>query len=248
MKERLKRIPGVVPAVTAARTTRQRAWRRAQDAQFVAARLRRARRIEEYLRTHAVRRLQLGTGSNPYPGWLNTDIADFKRSGDVVFLDVRKRFPLPADSFDAVFSEHMIEHLTYDEGLRCLRESYRVLRVGGRVRVATPSAKQLALLYGEELSDLQREYLIWSVGVFVERARAPLPGFAVNNMFHNFGHRFVYDDETLRHALETAGFREVQKWPVGESDDPALRNLERHMRSAAEFNAYETLVLEARKP
>ena len=57
----------------------------------------------------------------------------------------------------------------------------------------------------------------------------------------------VYDDQTLRHSLETAGFVDVTEWPVGESDDPALVGLERHMRRAAEFNAYETLVLEARK-
>jgi predicted SAM-dependent methyltransferase len=248
VRETLKRVPGLVPAVRVARTARQAARVRTKDARFTAARLQRRKRVDEYLRAHHVRRLQLGTGSNPYAGWLNTDIADFKRTGEVVHLDVRKRFPLPDESFDAVFSEHMIEHLTYDEGLYCLRESYRVLRPRGRLRVATPSALQLARLYEEELSELQRRYLRWSVDVFVEHADAPLPGFAVNNMFYNFDHRFIYDDQTLRHALETSGFRDVKEWPVGESDDPALANLERHMRSAAEFNAYETLVLEARKP
>jgi predicted SAM-dependent methyltransferase len=248
LKEQLKRTPGLLSAVHLARTTSRTARLRGQDARFAAARLRRRSRIEEYLRSHTVCRLQLGTGSNPYEGWLNTDVADYKRSGDVVYLDARKRFPLPDATFDAVFSEHMIEHLTYEEGLHCLRESYRILRPGGRVRIATPSARKLARLYDEELSDLQRRYLRWSADVFVGHADMKLPGFILNNMFHNFGHRFVYDDETLRHALEIAGFREVTEWPVGESGDPALTNLERHMRSVAEFNAYETLVLEARRP
>jgi predicted SAM-dependent methyltransferase len=248
VREQLKRVPGLVPAVHLARAARQAATRAAQDAQFTAARGRRRRQIDRYLQTHSVRRLQLGTGSNPYDGWLNTDVADYRRRGGIVYLDARKPFPLPDESFDSVFSEHIIEHLTYEEGLQCLRESYRVLRPGGRVRVATPSLRRLARLYDDELTDLQHRYLRWSVDSFIAHADVALPGFVVNNMFHNFEHRFVYDDQTLRHALEISGFRDVTEWRVGESDDPALTGLERHMRSAAEFNAYETLVLEARRP
>lgn len=247
MRDRLKRVPGLVPAVRTGRLLKAKGVRASQDLGFAAARARRARRIENYLRTHSVRRLQIGTGSNPYDGWLNTDVADYRRRGEVVYLDARKPFPLPDASFDAVFSEHVIEHLTYADGLRCLRECHRVLRPGGRIRVATPSLRRLASLYDDELTDLQRRYIAWSIGVFVDHADVALPGFVLNNMFHNFEHRFVYDEQTLAHALESAGFAHVQEWPVGESDDPDLRNLERHMRRAAEFNAYETLVLEARR-
>jgi predicted SAM-dependent methyltransferase len=218
------------------------------EARFAAARVGRARRIETYLRTHEIRRLQLGTGANAYEGWLNTDVIDFRRRNDVVYLDVTKPFPLPDDSFDTVFSEHMIEHLTYADGLHCLRECFRVLRPGGRVRVATPSLRRVAALYGDDLSDLQRRYLAWATDVFVEHAEIALPGFVVNNMLRNFGHEFVYDEQTLAHVLTLAGFVDVTEQPLGESDDPALVGRERHMRRAAEFNAYETLVLEARKP
>lgn len=129
------------------RAARPPAVRAAEDARFLTSRLLRRRRIEAYLRTHEVRKLQLGTGANPYPGWLNTDIADFRRTGEIVYLDARRRFLLPAASFDVIFTEHMIEHLTYEEGLACLGECHRVLRPGGRVRVATPSLDRLVELY-----------------------------------------------------------------------------------------------------
>lgn len=247
VRETLKHVPGLVPIVRSAREGRDSARRTLQDARFLASRVQRARRIDVYLRTQPVRKLQLGTGSNPYEGWLNTDIEDYKRENQVVYLDVRKRFPLPDASFDVVFSEHMIEHLTYAEGLHCLSECHRVLRRGGRVRVATPSLRRVARLYDENLTELQQRYLRWSADVFIQDADVPLPGFVVNNMLRNFGHQFVYDEQTLRHALELTGFVDVKEWSVGESDDPMLVGLERHMRSAAEFNAYETLVLEARK-
>jgi predicted SAM-dependent methyltransferase len=221
--------------------------RRVEDARFTAGRLGRHRRIAMYLRDHRVHKLQLGTGSNVYEGWLNTDISDFKRKNEVVYLDASKPFPLPDSSFDVVFSEHMIEHLTYAEGQRCLRECRRVLRPGGRIRIATPSLDRLLTLYGDT-GDLERRYIRWSIESFVEDADGYLPGFVLNNMFRNFEHRFLYDKRTLPHALEAAGFVDIEERPVGQSDDERLVGLERHMRSAAEFNEFETMVFEARRP
>lgn len=248
IRERLKGVPGLVPTVRTARTARIGATRRLEDARFVAGRAGRHKRIAAYLRDHRVRKLQLGTGSNPYDGWLNTDVADFKRKNEIVFLDVRKPFPFPDDAFDFVFSEHMIEHVSYADGLHCLRECCRVLRPGGRIRIATPSLERMARLYDDDLTDLQKRYVAWALESFVPEADAALPGFVVNNMMRDFGHRFLYDRETLRHAFVTSGFLDVVECKVGESATPELRGLERHMRSAAEFNEYETLVLEARSP
>jgi predicted SAM-dependent methyltransferase len=247
-REQLKRVPGLVPIVRAARNRRIAAERRLEDSRFLAGRVGRHKRIDAYLRSHPVRRLQLGSGSNLYEEWLNTDVVDFKRKNEVVYLDARKPFPLPDDSFESVFSEHMIEHISYLDGSQCLRECHRVLRSGGKIRVATPSLRRLIALYDSEQSDLQQRYLRWATDVFVPHADVYLPGFVVNNFFRNWQHQFIYDEDTLRYALETAGFVDVKEWPVGESDDPALTGLERHMRAASEFNAYETMVLEARKP
>ena len=248
-RERLKRVPGLVPLVRAGRDARVRLQRTTYDTKFSARRFRgRDPRVDAYLRAHDVRKLQLGTGSNPMDGWLNTDISDYRRRNEVVYLDARRPFPLPDQAFDLVFCEHMIEHLTYAEGRRCLGECFRVLRSGGRIRVATPSLDRLVRLYGDTLGDLEQRYLRWSIDTFARDGDAYLPGFVVNNMFWNFGHRFVYDEGTLRHTLETVGFVGAESCAVGESGDPRLVGLERHMRRVAEFNAFETMVLEASRP
>jgi predicted SAM-dependent methyltransferase len=208
---------------------------------------RRSRQIDEYLRSHSERKLQLGTGDNHLDGWLNTDIHDFAGRSDVVYLDLRRGFPFPDNSFDLVFSEHVIEHVDYADGLHCLRESYRVLRTAGRIRIATPSLERLLRLYDADLTDVQRRYLRWARESFVADADVDLPGFVVNNFVRAWGHRFVYDAQTLRHAFERAGFADIEEHTVGESDDERLRGLEHHIPEAAEFNEYETIVLEARK-
>jgi predicted SAM-dependent methyltransferase len=202
--------------------------------------LRRRSQIERYLRTHEVRKLQLGAAENLRPGWLNTDLHDYGRPGELVYLDARKPFPLPDTSFDLVFSEHMLEHLSYGDGLRCLRECRRVLRSGGKIRIATPSLERLVRLYDPKLTDLQRRYVRWAIDSFVPDAGAPLPGFVLNNFMHAWGHRFIYDRDTLRHALEAAGFVDVREGRIGE--------LEAHLQNEPEFNEYETIVLEAFRP
>ena len=201
-------------------------------------RAQRGKAIERYLEGHDVRKLQLGAAENVRDGWLNTDLHGYGRGEALVYLDVRKRFPLPDASFDLIHSEHMLEHLTYADGQRCLRECLRVLRPGGTIRTATPSLERLAALYGG--GDVQDRYVRWAVDTLDPEADARLPGVVINNFFRSWGHRFVYDPQTLRHALTQAGFVDIEDKPLGQ--------LERHLAEAAEFNEYETFVLEAKRP
>lgn len=205
-----------------------------QALRTAARRRQRGKLIREYLAQNEQRKLQLGAAENVLPGWLNTDLHGYGRP-DVVYLDVRKPFPLPDASFDFVYSEHMIEHLSYTEGQHCLRESLRVLRPGGTVRVATPSLERLAALYDD--GDVARRYVHWAVENLEPDVAAPLPGVVINNFFRSWGHRFLYDPATLRHALLATGFVEVVEKPVGA--------LERHLAETPEFNELETFVLEA---
>jgi predicted SAM-dependent methyltransferase len=199
---------------------------------------RRGKQIAAYLGTHDVRKLQLGAGEHPHYGWLNTDLHGYGRGDELVYLDVRKTFPLPDAAFDVVYSEHMLEHLTYAEGQRCLRECLRVLKPGGLIRTATPSLERLAKLY--DGGELPERYVRWAVETLEPETNAPLPGVVVNNFFRSWGHRFIYDPQTLRHALTEAGFVDIEERPVGE--------LEQHLSEEPDFNRYETFVLEARRP
>lgn len=75
--------------------------------------------IRTYLRTHAHRSLQIGGGKHLLKhGWLNADII----AGDIYFNAV-KRLPIPDGSFDFVFAEHFIEHISFADGLHFFPKS-----------------------------------------------------------------------------------------------------------------------------
>lgn len=203
------------------------------------------RTIEEYEASSEVRRLHIGCGHNLLPGWLNSDF--FPTDPRIIHLDARRPFPLKNDSFDDVFSEHMIEHVTYEQGLFMLRECHRVLRSRGRIRVSTPNIKFLIELYSEEKSQTQKNYIRWASEKFI-RSGVATDTMVINNFVRDWGHLFIYDEKTLRHSLELAGFEDVESFRVNESNDANLRNLENARRMPEGFLQLESFTLEAVKP
>jgi predicted SAM-dependent methyltransferase len=198
-----------------------------------------------YFESHRIRKLQVAAGGNSLDGWLNTDL---QPSLGVLFLDAGKPFPFNAGSFDYVFSEHFIEHLDYLQGLHFLRECYRVLKPGGKIRISTPDLSFLIQLYHEPDSEAHQEYVRWSIKECCLHADVPFEAFVINNFFHDWGHQFIYDYRTLEHALQRAGFVHPKRLAVGCSDDENLRDIERHGQwIPPEHNQLESMVVEAEK-
>ena len=206
------------------------------------------RLIEQYLSSGHPQKLQLGCGMNVLPGWLNSDRV--AKADGVIIVEANRRFPFGDSTFDYVFSEHMIEHLEYGDGLVALRECFRVLRPGGKVRIATPDIRFLFNLYGSAKSDLESRYVAWVAARFLREISVGANGdvFVINNFLRSFGHRFIYDPATLAGALRASGFSGITVQNVGESDDGELRNIESHgSRISEEFNRLETFVIEGLK-
>src|SRR5262249_42487295 len=95
----------------------------------------RRKKIRSYLKSHQIAKLQIGASNNILDGWLNTDV--FPARSGVVYLDATRRFPFDDETFDYVMAEHVIEHIDYSAGQAMLKECFRILRPGGRVRFAT---------------------------------------------------------------------------------------------------------------
>jgi predicted SAM-dependent methyltransferase len=202
--------------------------------------------VAAYLAGHSPRKLQIGSGFNVLDTWLNSDYDP--ASEKVLFLDATARFPLPSESFDYVFSEHMIEHITYQSGSMMLAECHRILKPGGKIRISTPNLKFLVDLYNQEKTELQIAYIKWSIENFIGWATSETDAFVINNYVRDWGHQFIYDEKTLRTLLEKSGFVNSERYEPGKSSTSALAGLENLERMPAGFLKLETLTIEASKP
>lgn len=204
-------------------------------------------KIGRYLTAAPAAKLQIGSGHNLLQGWLNTTLYPIEPG--TVFLDARRPFPIPTDSLDCVFSEHVIEHLEFDEAAHMLRECHRTLKRGGRIRIATPDLKQIIALYADPKGQAQATYIRWIMQTFRRKYGDFSPAHAVNQSFHGWRHKFIYDETTLARALADAGFKDSKRVEPGLSEDERLRGLEQHGSYVGNEQAmrYETMVYEATK-
>ena len=202
--------------------------------------------IADYMRNHAVRKLQLGAGDFSLSGWLNTDIGPIEGQA---YLDATQPFPLPDSSFQVVSSEQVVEHLTSEQGLSMMKESLRILVHGGKVRVATPNLAQLVDLLRADTTPEQIAYMQAKIGWHHWATASDPANVIINQEMNEFGHHFLYTPKMLRSTIEAAGFTQVRQYKSGESDDPALKGIEMRSHSnVADIDRYETMVFEGVRP
>ena len=205
-----------------------------------------SRAIDQYLKAHSVRKLQLGAGGNNPQGWLNSDI---EPRDNQVYIDATARFPLPDGSFQYVFNEHLIEHLPWELGVVMLRESYRVLAQGGKIRIVTPNLTKFVQLLSDNLDAEALRFInakFRQGGVPVNA----IPGiYILNRQMREWGHQFLYDPPTLRKSLELVGFKQIVQYDVTQKTDPVFQEVEFRSRHEQQLirliNNWEAMAFEA---
>jgi predicted SAM-dependent methyltransferase len=215
----------------------------------------------DLMRELGLRGINVGSSRKLERGWLNTDLVRLQeRNGreselgrltransDLYFLrqDSIDPYPIEDASFEWAYSEHFIEHITWREAIAWLTEVARILRPGGLVRVTTPNMALFAAAYVDRqhpFYDQLRER--------VSRTRRFPEGppdrrsWMLNDIFHGWHHRWLYDLEELTHALIEGGFDPgtIVERSYGESAVDEVGALD------SEGRAYQTLYVEARTP
>ncbi len=162
------------------------------------------------------------SGANRY--YTCDDYCRLLRQNRFVFHDLARNVPFPDQSVDVVYSSHFLEHLFRKDAIHLLRESKRVLKPGGMIRIAVPDLAHALGLYatGQKTTMLSNYF-------FVDDLESTLAR-----------HKYMYDFEMLQRVLELAGFTNVTRCDFNRGRTPNIDILDNRPE--------DTLFVEAEKP
>jgi predicted SAM-dependent methyltransferase len=163
-------------------------------------------------------KINIGCGKEPFKGWTNLDLDP--ESGADILWDVTDGLPFMDESCAFIYSEHFLEHLPVQDGVRFLAECHRSLQKGGVVRIAMPSLHEIVRQYYE--NNWAHQPWLEKYGYTWIKTRAE----CINIHFREWGHQWLYDLEELHRRLREAGFTQIENVAWGESRNSELKNRE----------------------
>jgi predicted SAM-dependent methyltransferase len=192
------------------------------------------------------RLLNLGCGNTRFEGWVNADrlriayllleIRQVLRGAlklpDWV-LDATWRWNCPDDYWEGIFSEDVLEHLSYNEAVAALKEALRTLQPGRWIRIALPDVRRYIEFYNANATNQPANK--W----FDERFAYGAESIAY--LTQNQGHASVWDARLLSEVLAEIGFANVRTVDFE-------RGTDRRLIMERRFGCHESLYVEAQKP
>jgi len=132
-------------------------------------------------------KLNLGSGTNYKKGFINVDF-DNEVKADKYF-DLRKRFPIKTNSAEYILAQDVLEHFTKEDAEKFLDECWRVLHLGGKLKVRVPNINKIAEQFSSDPPVMMKF-------IYGDTSKSGELG----------AHKFGYTKEMLIEALAKAGF------------------------------------------
>ncbi|KAA3603979.1 MAG: methyltransferase domain-containing protein [Candidatus Scalindua sp. AMX11] len=210
--------------------------------------------------------VQYGCGNVSIDGWLNFDSSPTLRIQKIPVLgrllrsrlncvfdntirygDIIKGLPLKLGSVDGLFCSHVLEHLSYADGLIALKNSFNYLKPGGRFRIILPDLETYIKTYIQEISSDSSGIKAMAAVNFNSSTRLGTKKFRTSfksRLYEAFRsrHHWMWDNESLSKTLDDHGFINVKTFQQGECDD------EMFLRPEREYQFSHSFALECTKP
>jgi predicted SAM-dependent methyltransferase len=199
---------------------------------------------------HKELKLNLGCGLNAPSGWVNIDASLTAKLSRVIWLykvvckigrikpipwpenikivDIRKGLPFSDGSVNAIFSSHMLEHMTYEDVNFVVKECYRCLCVGGVMRIIVPDLYEITKKYVDLMITEPKGEHTHSFLHDLNMQDGSNKGIRkiIYKIFGHSKHLYNYDEWSLRELFEEHKFSRIQRMDYGQSGIPNIELVE----------------------
>jgi predicted SAM-dependent methyltransferase len=163
---------------------------------------------------------------------------------DVLQGDILKGLPgIRENSCDGIYCSHVLEHLAYNDCLLALRNTFHILKPGGYFRCVVPDLASAAKRYIAQLSNNDPKANTAFMEETLLGKEERIRGFKqmIAMTLGNREHLYMWDQLSLTHQLEAAGFKDIRNCAFNDSPDTMFKLVEEEIR----FN--NAVALEATK-
>jgi len=199
--------------------------------------------------------VQYGSGTDAPDKWLNFDVSLILKIRENFLLnilvlkllrfekkdiypkaikygDIIKGLPIEKNSCDGVFCSHVLEHLTLHDFRIALKNTYSILKEGGKFRVIVPDLECRCREYITNLDngdvEANNKFML-SSNLGVDKHPSRIKSYMRMFYFCSY-HFWMWDKLSLKHELSKAGFTEIRQCHYGDSKDEMFGYVENEHR------------------
>jgi len=199
-------------------------------------------------------KLNIGCGPSGLPGWKNYDwgivplLSKLKTIRKILIVlkilpkeyelnwptlrlvDIRRPFPLEAETVKYVYCSHVLEHFDRWEAVKILKECRRVMKDGGVIRLVVPDIEKLCKIYLKGMMNKKSDSrpgqdfcrLWWGYDKDIE------PRNLIQRLSRKFirDHQWNYDKHELEILLNEAGFSQIKLSDFQKGKFPDIKSLD----------------------
>ena len=144
---------------------------------------------------------------------------------EVEYGDIVTGLPLSDDSCKGIYCSHILEHLSYDDCIKSLSNTYKLLQDGGVFRLVLPDFEVYVKQYAKSMDENSAADFMKSTSLGIESRPRGLSGF-IKNWLGNSSHLWMWDYKGLAKELENAGFKDIRRAYYGDSSDSKFNEIE----------------------
>ena len=127
-----------------------------------------------------------------------------------LYHDLALSLPIHDNAVDCIYSSHFFEHLFKDDAANLFKACAMALKPGGIIRISIPDLAYAVSLYGQGKKTEMLENYFFVSGKSSYLAR----------------HKYMYDFDLIKTALEQAGFSDVTRCEYQQGKMPDIKILD----------------------